>query len=209
MEKQRARSKSEKKIRMEKLQQSAMKLFSKNGYRGTTIEMITDDAGLSPAAFYLYFKSKIEMYRTLNSIGIDLLESMITTAFKDAPPDPSSRIRILAKTYLSFFEQHRELYDIMAVLHLGSTDFFSNRKMVELLENRTKELLSLTESIIKSAINEGIFKKIDPWKSSVALWGMLDGILIMEVKKSTGYTMTNVNELVDTMLNLVLKGIEK
>src|SRR6056297_2848694 len=115
MKKQRARSDSEKQYRKEKLQESAKKLFSHHGYRGTTIGMITDDAGLSPASFYLYFGSKLEMYRTLNNMGIDILQTMITDSLKAAPAGSGTKIRAIAGAYFRFFIQEREYYDITAV----------------------------------------------------------------------------------------------
>ena len=55
--KQRARSDQEKLAKKEIILEAAKNLFSRYGYQGTTIEMITEEAGLSPAAFYLYFKN--------------------------------------------------------------------------------------------------------------------------------------------------------
>lgn len=209
MKKQRARSESEKQYRKEKLQESAKKLFSYHGYRGTTIGMITDDAGLSPASFYLYFESKLEMYRTLNNIGIDILESMITGALKEAPAGSGVKIRAIAGAYFRFFMEEREYYDINAILHLGQREFFADLSMVPELEERTKTLLSVMASIISDGIKTGEFVKVDPWKTAVTLWGMMDGVLILEVKQSTGFTGVKIDELVDQMIELMLRGLAK
>jgi len=45
----------------EKILSSAERLFAANGYHGTTVSQIVSEAGLSQAAFYLYFKSKEEI----------------------------------------------------------------------------------------------------------------------------------------------------
>jgi TetR/AcrR family transcriptional regulator len=207
MEKQRARSKSEKNLRVEKLGSSAKKLFSLHGYRGTTIEMITDDAGLSPAAFYLYYKNKLEVYRSLNRQGMDILESMITEALSASPVTASGKIRAIAGAYHRFFSEERELFDITAVLHLGNREFFSDFTMVPLLEKRTKTLLTLISSIIREGIKSGEFRRVDPWKTAVTLWGMMDGVLLLEVKKSTGFTRTNAADLADRMIDIVVAGL--
>lgn len=209
MKKQRARSDSEKQYRKEKLQESAKKLFSFHGYRGTTIGMITDDAGLSPASFYLYFGSKLEMYRTLNNMGIDILQTMITDALTAAPAGSNAKIRAIAGAYFRFFIQEREYYDITAILHLGHREFFADLSMVPELEERTKTLLSVMATIISEGIKTGEFTQVDPWKTAVTLWGMIDGVLILEVKHSTGFTGVKIDELVDQMIELMLRGISE
>ena len=209
MKKQRARSDSEKQYRKEKLQQSAKKLFSFHGYRGTTIGMITDDAGLSPASFYLYFASKLEMYRTLNNMGIDILESMVTSALKEAPGGSGAKIRAIAGAYFRFFMEEREYYHITAILHLGQREFFADLSMVPELEERTKTLLSVMASIINEGMKSGELVQVDPWKTAVTLWGMMDGVLILEVKQSTGFTGVKIDALVEQMTHLMLRGISE
>ena len=48
-----------------KIVKSATMLFSTKGYRGTTIKDITAGAGLAVGTFYLYFKSKQELYASI------------------------------------------------------------------------------------------------------------------------------------------------
>lgn len=51
-------NKEEKKI---KLFDSAFKLFTKKGIKDTSVQEITDDAGLAKGTFYLYFNDKYEL----------------------------------------------------------------------------------------------------------------------------------------------------
>ena len=51
-------NKEEKKI---KLFNSAFKLFTKKGIKDTSVQEITDDAGLAKGTFYLYFNDKYEL----------------------------------------------------------------------------------------------------------------------------------------------------
>lgn len=51
-------NKEEKKV---KLFNSAFKLFTKKGIKDTSVQEITDDAGLAKGTFYLYFNDKYEL----------------------------------------------------------------------------------------------------------------------------------------------------
>jgi len=204
---QRARSTDDKLARKEKILESAKKLFSRHGYQGTTIEMITEDSGLSPAAFYLYFKNKLDIYRELTAAGIDILQEILVKAISVPSISPAGKIRAIAHGYLSFFCQHREYYDITAILHLGQKEFFANLDMVPQLEQRATDLLNLIHITIREGIKSGDFRQADAWKSSVALWGMIDGVLMLEVKESTGFVHTTLEQLIDTCISIVLEGL--
>jgi AcrR family transcriptional regulator len=49
----------------ERLLESAKTLFSQRGYYATSVEEIVASAGLSKGAFYFYFKSKEELFKSL------------------------------------------------------------------------------------------------------------------------------------------------
>lgn len=54
-------SKRKGEVSREKILYSAECLFAANGYHGTTVSQIVSEAGLTQAAFYLYFNSKEEI----------------------------------------------------------------------------------------------------------------------------------------------------
>ena len=59
----------------DKLIQAAIDLFDEKGFKGTSIEDITDSIGATKGTFYYYFKSKQEMLKDIHLTYIlDLLE---------------------------------------------------------------------------------------------------------------------------------------
>ena len=205
--KQRARSNEDKQVRIDEILEAAKMLFSRSGYQGTTIEMITDEAGLSPAAFYRYFKSKLEIYRTLNSIAIDILQKLISDSLRKPGMTPPEKLQSITGAYFSFFKENRELYEITAVLHLGQREFFADLDMVPLLEQRAVDVLSIIKGIIDEGISGGYFRKLNSWNSAVSLWGMIDGILLLEIKGSTGFAKIKIESLIKQMFDIVLNGL--
>lgn len=188
---------------------SAKKLFSLHGYQGTTIEMITRDAELSPAAFYYYFKNKVDIYRALTLDGTAILESMLAQALANAVPTSTAKLQALAGAYFEFFSTHREYYNVIAVLHLGQQAFFTDQNLVPLLEEKASALLQLLAGIIEAGIESGEFRPLDAWETAATLWGMLDGTLMMEIRGTTGYIGISIARLTDRLLDLILAGIKK
>ncbi len=207
MEKQRARTSKEKEIRRLKLLESARKIFSKNGFQDTKINMITEHAGLSPAAFYLYFKSKMEVYRLLSIDGTRILKSMIFEALCSEQGDCVQQIKAFSGAYFEFFLKEREYYEIIAVHHLGQKVFFENMNLVPQLETLSLELLKTLAEVIEEGVRQQLLKKCDSWNTAVTLWGMMDGVLLLEVRKTTGYTKTDIKSLHNRFLELCLDAL--
>lgn len=205
--KKRARSDEAKQDRKDAILASALRLFPEYGYQSTTIEMITDNCDLSPAAFYRYFESKTDVYRALNDMGIKVLQDLFSESLNGKNLSPWEKIEALAQSYYSFYMNHHELYEITAVLHLGQKDFFKNFNMVPQLEEKTKVLLLVIDSILKEGIETGVFRPVDTWKTSVALWGFMDGIIMLDEKRSTEFTETSLKQLVASTLDIILNGI--
>ena len=209
MEKLRARTGEEKDLRKKKLLAAAKHLFSTHGYQGTRINMITKEAGLSPAAFYLYFKGKTDIYRELCLEGTQVLSGMIREALTRNSDDHASRITALGRAYVDFFIRHRAYYDIITVHHLGQNDFFSDLDMVPELEARGTELLTLLSQVIESGIKAKEFSVTDPWKTAALLWAMMDGVLLMEVRQTTGYIDLNLETLIQHFFETVMAILKK
>lgn len=209
MEKQRATTAEEKEIRRIKIEQSAKRLFSKHGFQGTKIGMITEDAGLSPAAFYLYFKSKIDIYRTLSLQGTDILADMIGEAIIGSSRGAIDKLNLIARAYFEFFIKEREYYNIIAVLHLGEEEFFSNLDIVPQLQQKSMDLLQILKETIKEGISSGEFEPVDSEETAAVLWGMIDGVLLMEVRKTTEYLNTRIETLMNRFIQLSVAALQK
>lgn len=88
----------------EKLVSSAEQLFAEQGYHGTTVSQIVAHAGMTQAAFYLYFKSK-------EDILVEMLQDfekrlqLYSDAGKEAREIPSAHIEVfLVRSYTGLFQ---------------------------------------------------------------------------------------------------------
>lgn len=82
-----------------------MRVFSERGYGPTTIAAISAEAGLSRAAFYVYFASKAEVFRVLAVHVRDAFISAQEAAGAD-PEDPPAVARAAVGAFVAAYARH-------------------------------------------------------------------------------------------------------
>lgn len=204
---ERARSEAAKQERREALLAAALKLFSLHGWAGTRIEAIAAEAGLSPAAFYLYFGSKLEIYRELTAIAASLLGAAIGEAAARPAASARERLEAIAAAYAAFFRDRREWFDIAEVLHIGGREFFAETGSAPELEARARDILAHVRDTVAEGMVRGELAPADPWETAVALWSMLDGVLLLEVKRGTAFTSVPLDRAVRRALDIIMAGL--
>jgi len=205
----RARSVVDKEQKRKNLLTCALELFRNKGYQGTSIEAITETAGVSTGTFYLYFKNKVEVYRILNVNGAAILQELIEDAISWPGMTPLSQLSAVAGAYLRFYTDYPGYYDILSVLNIGQNEFYENEEMLEPLNQQTVNILKTVESILIKGIQMGELAETDTWKTTNALWGMLDGILLLDVKKNIALTGKPIQEVFKQGLEIVFHGLTK
>lgn len=95
-----------------KLLDAAEKEFGGKGYHAASVSSITTRAHVGQGTFYLYFRSKEEIFTTLvKEIGHALRKHMATAAGKIAPRMAAERAGLDA--FMEFAQQHPGLYRIV------------------------------------------------------------------------------------------------
>ena len=89
-----------KEMRFEKIVETALFLFSYNGYDNVTIDMITEKAEVSHGLFYHYFWSKIDVLEELNKRCYKLF----IKKFEDAIPEYGATIDYLKELNKVFIQ---------------------------------------------------------------------------------------------------------
>ena len=79
--------------------QSAIKIFSTNGYDGATMDEISADAGVAKGTVYYYFKSKDDVFKYIITEGVSLLRKQIEK-ITTGKEDYTYKLRELTKDQL-------------------------------------------------------------------------------------------------------------
>ena len=204
----RARTEEAKQARRELILEAARDSFFKLGYEATTIERIMEAAGLSTGTFYLYFKSKIEIYKILLDHGIDILEQMLSRAVSHPSASASERILLATDAYLAFYEQHPEYFDIIAVISVRADELRERESSIsQTIDEKNLRILKQVGLIIEQGVHSGEFRSLDPWLAATGLWGLMDGLIMLADRNNLRTVGIELKALVKHSLGLTLDGM--
>ena len=209
MMKLRARSQQDKQKRRYNLLESAKKLFSENGYAGTTVGMIAADAGVSTGTFYNYFKSKTEVFRILNIEGIDILHKMMADAISWPADSFFARMSSLIRTYYRFYKDYSGYYHLMSFRHFPDKDFSQNTELLPVVEEKTRSLLRLIESVVRQGVERNEIDCQDTWKTTIAVWSFMDGIFQLKERRILEIIEIPLDDLIKHAVEVVFYGLVK
>ena len=203
----RARTREDKQQRKRLRLDAAKELFFDKGDGDATLEMITERAGLSTGTFYIYFKNKREIYMTLYADGIDIFHRMAREAISWPGMSALARVSAIAQAYHRFYTEYTEYFDILAFIHMHQAELKERSEMASMLDRKAIELLKMIEGVIQEGIENGEFAPRDTWKATNALWGMMDGIVMLSERGNVMVMGVSLEDLFKEAVTIVLYGM--
>jgi AcrR family transcriptional regulator len=91
----------------EKLLDSAVKVFAERGYRGTSVDLVAADAGVTKGALYWHFKDKEELLVALIDERVDRRIRDLSTITETAAKDETTAATVSAGLSALIDEQRR------------------------------------------------------------------------------------------------------
>ncbi len=177
------RKQKEKEARRDSILKAAKTVFLERGFVGATIEAIAQEAELSPAAIYLYFMNKDELYASLNLDTASSFERVVTeiAAVTDLSP-----VRKLDRVWEAMYDVFcRDPLALRALLHThieGTIPLLSDR-LRAVLDESGKNAIDRLASILQEGIDTGVFIPGNPIAMADALWGLFTGLVVWEEAK--------------------------
>ncbi len=198
----RARSTKQREERRRVLLEAALHCFNERGYAETSVAMITKRAELSTGTFYLYFQSKVEVFSYLYNEAIDMLKPRFAKAAQSTG-GTYQKLLAIGEAYYDFYQEHRNYFRILAVLHINQTEFAeSDLPINQHIDSNARELLQIVADIMREGIERGEIQHTDPSLATSALWAMFDGMMIMQERSNFEFAGTNFKEVWDFGLSM-------
>jgi AcrR family transcriptional regulator len=187
---------------------AARESFFTRGYAGTTVEQVARAAGLSKRSLYLYFKNKDELFLTVASEGIGLLQRRLETL----EVETSTVDELIVKTtrqYLNFAHEEPEYFKIIF-----------RDTTAEMVENVSPELrqkvvlqeqacLKIVATIVEKGIRDGVIPPVDPVETAIIFWGTVTGIILLSLGGSQTVVMRESREaLIDKAVAVIFRGLK-
>lgn len=207
----RARTDEDKRKKSERILLAAREIFVDRGFHETTVEMITERAGVSIGTFYVYYKNKIEIYKALQNEGLDILLGMFNETMARSGLTARGRIDEISRTYLSYYRRHREYFDIMAILSATPPELKeTDSPLSRVIDGKTYQLLKAIEGVLEEGVGNGEFVIGDTWETTNILWGLMDGLILLEERNNIQNVIgSGLEELLDRALEVIMDGIAK
>ncbi|MDF9409651.1 TetR/AcrR family transcriptional regulator [Pelotomaculum isophthalicicum JI] len=177
---------------------TAIKLFRKKNYHGTSMQDIAEAVGIYRGSLYHYINSKEEiLYRIVERPVSKGYESLRKIQLEENLP-PVEKLRQAMKYHVRYSMEHQAVVAIM----LEDTKHLSEecQKQIREAQKRYEETFF---NIIKEGIQKGDFKNLDPQIVTFAIFGMTNWMyrwFDVDGKLSS-------DEVAELFLDMILNGL--
>ena len=191
----------------EQILRAARAIVLKEGFEALSMRKIAQAIEYSPATIYLHFPSREEIARQLTREAFgELLAYFAPLA---SVKDPMERVRSFGKAYVEFGIAKPEAYRLCFLTSQDlSSEIFPVKKPGEYdVDEPGDRALMLVAETVRELVRDGRIAPIDPDVAAHLLWATVHGIVSLHLN-CPGMSQFDIDELTDTALGLVKRGLE-
>lgn len=160
------------KERQRRILDAALSVFSRRGYRDTSIDEVAEAAETSKGGLYFHFPGKQVLFRALLDASARRLRERVEEAI-EREHTPVARADAALLTVLRTFEEHRTMARLFMIEALGAGPEFSKR----LLEMHD-EFIGVIRRHLDDAVASGAVAPVDTELASRAWFGALNEVIL-------------------------------
>jgi len=179
----------------------ARRIFTRYGFRKTTMEEIANASQMGKSSIYYYFKSKEEIFRAVVELEATILKERLSRIISknNSPPER-------LKAYILFRLHHvRTLENFYAALNEETLSYMGF--ILEIRRNFEAEEQELVSKILEDGMEQGVFQLSSSEIGAIAISTMMKGLelplLLDEAHK------TDRGELMEDLIRVLFNGILK
>jgi AcrR family transcriptional regulator len=204
------RKEREREERRKQIIDAAEKVFSKKGFGGATIENIAEEAELSPATLYLYFKNKDELYASLNLRMLEVLVAKMEAVYRQEGLGPEDKISALEKALYEVYEQ--DPVNVINVLRFQSSEELRNLspELSSQIKSGARNYLRAIAGIFEEGVDAGVFFDHHPTAFADIVWALFAGLVLWEhTKKGFDARKDFLRPTLGLAIKIISRGIKK
>jgi len=158
--------------RQRRILDAALSVFSRRGYRDTSVEEVAEAAQTSKGGLYFHFPGKQVLFRALLDVSARRLRDRVEEAIAEAD-SPVERANTALLTVLRTFAEHRTMARLFMIEALGAGPEFSER----LLEMHD-EFIGVIKQHLDEAVAAGAVPPVDTELASRAWFGAVNEVIL-------------------------------
>lgn len=179
--------------------ESAIKVFSRCGYNGATMDAIAMDAGVAKGTLYYHFKSKEEIFKYIVEEGMNVLIERIEIDSKKER-NALGKIKILCRAQWGLAYENRDFIKVVMSQLWGQ-----EMRQLELREY-IKSYIMYIQNYLDQCMEEGSIKECDSLFLAYTLFGTICSVAVYELLNGD---KKDLDDMIENLMNYILEGIKK
>ncbi len=181
---------------------AALRCFMRTGYRGTTMDDVVKESGLSKGTIYWHFANKQEIFVTL--FDRIVLEFMTGTQI-----EPGGENRSMSEQLDEIFRSFAQVAQLSKdklklplnfVIELWQEEFFMQHYRTIL-----QAFVDQIKTLVEAGITSNEFREVDAHELAWGLAALYDGLILYYMLDMPG----NVAVQLQLMSDLIVRGLQK
>lgn len=164
---------------------TALQLFAKHGYKGTSVSMIATDAGISQGLMYNFFDGKEELLAELMTLAFqDIKKSM---ASYTSQTDPATAIEVHIRSTCKIIKQKSDFWRLLHAIRL-------QEGVPGVLMGPYREIVTHVTATFETTFRKLGYKH--PQLEALLFLSQIDGLVIMYLQDDH----TPIDKLADQLI---------
>jgi AcrR family transcriptional regulator len=179
----------------------ATRIFSKFGFKKTTVDDIAQALGKGKSSIYYYFKSKEEIFKAVIDKEAEDLKKEIEAKVINAEMHPKEKLRNYVLLRMKFMKNFVNFNEALR------NDYLKNLSFVEeIREEYDKEEHQTIENILKEGEEKKVFSLKERELTAMAIVTAMKGLEVPLFIKND-YPMEQLKNRIDGLLDILFYGI--
>ncbi|NLJ42072.1 MAG: TetR/AcrR family transcriptional regulator [Bacteroidales bacterium] len=175
-------------------------IFSRYGFRKTTMDEIAKELKMGKSSVYYYFKSKEDIFEAVVLYEANVLRNELTKAIKSVD-SPVDKMKNYVFVRMKSFEKLSNYYNAIFDKNLAHFDFIETIR-----EKYDREELAILRLIIYDGVRKKVFNVRNSEYTAIAVQTTLKGL---EVPMFWKKKEIDINDRLNAILEVLFYGIMK
>ncbi|MEW5744654.1 MAG: TetR/AcrR family transcriptional regulator [Nitrospirota bacterium] len=188
----------------DKILETALKLFSREGYLGATTREIAREAGIAEVTLFRHFSSKEELFEEVIT-AYSFLPALkgILPEVRDMAYDKA--LTVIARRFLETLDQRK---DLIRIMHAEMQRY--PEKIQTVYHTFVDEVFKALASYFSEMQKKGALRKFDPETAARAYLGMLFSFFnVNEILMRKKYRSIDVHATIRGFVDIFMRGTVK
>jgi len=196
-------------MRRQQIQDAAKKFFMLKGFNSTTMDDIAQEAELSPATIYQYFRNKEELYASLNLITLVYLLNEVEKIYKNSKLSFEDKIKAFKDAMYRTFKYDPLVLRNIIHIQLEDTLLDLSIELLNEVNSLIQRIMTMIADVYEEGARQGQFSQGRGIIHADIIWAMFSGLVLWEeAKRKLNPKKDFLKTTLDRSFDIFCRGIK-